>query len=471
MPVSERHVLGSPLDRAYTRATGARPIEGNHVALLKDAAQNYPAWLKAIRAARRTIHFESYIVHNDDVGREFAEALAERARAGVRVRVLYDWWGTFGLGARLLWRTVRRAGGEARPVNPPRVWSPFGWVSRDHRKALTVDGRLAFVSGLCVGRCWVGDPARGVEPWRDTGIGLEGPAVAAVERAFAAIWAECGPPLAPDEIPRTEDLAKAGSHTVRVVASVPSMAGLYRLDQLIASVACETLWLTDAYFIATTPYVQGLCAAAADGVDVRLLVPRSSDVPGVSALSRGGYRALLEGGVRVFEWNGSMLHAKTAVADGRWARVGSTNLNPVSWLGNWELDVAIEDESFASGLEEMYLDDLTNATEIVLSSRKRVLPIDHPRRPLRRRFRRGSASRAAAGAIGVGSAVGAAITSRRALGPAEARLLGFVALLLVGIASLGLVKPLVVTVPVAVVLLWIALALVIRAWRLHRLKE
>jgi cardiolipin synthase len=118
--------------------------------------------------------------------------------------------------------------------------------------------------------------------------------------------------------------------------------------------------------------VQALKSAATDGVDVRLLVPGSRDVPFIGSLSRAGYRPLLEAGVRVFEWNGPMLHAKTAVADSRWARVGSTNLNLTSWIGNWELDVAVEDEPFAKAMEAMYLDDLSHATEVVLTARRRV---------------------------------------------------------------------------------------------------
>ena len=132
----------------------------------------------------------------------------------------------------------------------------------------------------------------------------------------------------------------------------------------------------------------GLKSAATDGVDVRLLVPGASDVPFIGPLSRAGYRPLLEAGVRVFEWNGSMLHAKTAVADSRWARVGSTNLNLTSWIGNWELDVAVEDEAFANAMEAMYVDDLSHATEVVLTARRRVRLSQQPeprrRRPLGR---------------------------------------------------------------------------------------
>ncbi len=146
---------------------------------------------------------------------------------------------------------------------------------------------------------------------------------------------------------------------------------MMRLDTLVASLARERLWITDAYFVGVPGHVQALTAAAADGVDVRLLVPGGSDLPLVRSFSRATYRGLLEGGVRVFEWNGSMLHAKTAVADGLWARVGSTNLNLQSWLGNWELDVAVEDAPFAAAMEAMYQADLENATEVVLPTRHR----------------------------------------------------------------------------------------------------
>jgi cardiolipin synthase len=154
-----------------------------------------------------------------------------------------------------------------------------------------------------------------------------------------------------------------GAMRVHVVAGIPGAAGIYRLDLLVASVARKSLWLTDAYFVATAAYTQALRAAAIDGVDVRLLVPGASDIPAISPLSRAGYRPLLEAGVRVFEWNGTMLHAKTAVADGTWARVGSTNLNLVSWMSNYELDVAIEDAGFAQAMATQYEKDLGRATK------------------------------------------------------------------------------------------------------------
>src|SRR5262249_45426442 len=148
-----------------------------------------------------------------------------------------------------------------------------------------------------------------------------------------------GEPLPGDGVPSRKAMAPAGGAALRVVATMPNTAGLFRLDQLVAALARQRLWLADAYYAGTTAYVQALGAAGRDGVDVRLLVPNGTDIALLRPLSRAGYRTLLEAGVRVFEWNGSMMHAKTAVADGRWARVGSTNLNIASWLGNCELDV------------------------------------------------------------------------------------------------------------------------------------
>ena len=197
------------------------------------------------------------------------------------------------------------------------------------------------------------------------------------------------------------------------MASTPGTAGLYRLDPLVASLARRTLWLTDAYFAGTSAYVQALRAAAQDGVDVRLLVPGAgSDVPLMQAVSRAGYRALLEAGVRVFEWNGPMLHAKTAVADARWARVGSTNLNLASWMGNRELDVVVENEAFGLQMEQMFEDDLGNATEIVLRRWARVRPAGDARVPRARRAG-GSATRAAAGAVRIGNALGSVLAARQ----------------------------------------------------------
>ena len=457
-------------EQALSRTAGAPLVTGNHVQLLKDARENYPAWLEAIAGARRCIFFENYIIDNDDTGQRFAAALAERARAGVRVRVIYDWVGGLGLGSHQVLEPVTAAGGEVRVFNAPSPLSPFGWMQRDHRKMMAVDGRIGFVSGLCVSSRWNSDAANGIAPWRDTGIAITGPAVADIERAFAQVWAATGAPLAEDAFTPAASMARTGDVPLRVLANLPNYANLYRLDQLIATMATRTLWLTDAYYVGIAPYVQALRAAARDGVDVRLLVPGVSDVIAVTTLSRSGYRTLLENGIRVFEWNGSMLHAKTAVADGRWARVGSTNLNIASWIGNYELDVAIEDAGFAAQMEAAYEEDLCNATEIVLSARNRVRPAVERRRDRTRAHRRfrGSASRAAAGALRIGNTVGAAITNHRVLGPAEAGIMALVALAMLGLVTIALLWPLAVALPLSLLGAWIALSLLARAYVLRR---
>ena len=456
------------LDRAFARATGSPRIEGNAVRILRDAAENFPAWLEAIAAAERTVLFESYLWDDDEVGREFVAALAARARAGVRVCVVYDWLGSLGAGS--LWTDLRAAGAEVRCFNPFTLESPLGWVSRDHRKTIAIDGCVGFVSGVCVSAAWRGDRRRRLEPWRDTGIEICGPAVAELEEAFAEVWRACGGgPLTAYAVSAPDAIARAGDIAVRVIAGTPTAAGVFRLDQLIASAARRYLWLTDAYFVGISPYVQALCAAARDGVDVRLLVPGVSDIAGLQPLSRAGYRPLLAAGVRVFEWKGTMLHAKTAVADGLWARVGSTNLNFASWIQNWELDVAIEDGGFAEAMAAMYEEDLGRATEIVLTQRNRVrkTPDAGAAEPLRHAAS-GSAGRAAAGAISVGNAMGAALTNRRLLGPAESGLLVKLAAFALATAVVGFVWPRTLALPLAIISAWLGLSMLGKAWALRR---
>jgi cardiolipin synthase len=463
---SSFRVLG---DQAFSRAAGAPLVPGNKIRILRNAHENYPAWLEAMRSATRTIHFESYIIHADEVGYQFAELLAKKARQGVRVRLIYDWVGALGNTSWGFWRRLRKAGVEVRCFNPPRLYSPFGWITRDHRKMIAVDGRIGFVTGLCVGARWVGNPARRIEPWRDTGVAIEGPAVADIEQSFARMWASLGPPVPAQDLPRSGgSLSPAGDVTLRIVASEPNTAGLYRLDQLIAAVARNSIWLTDAYFLATPGYTQALRAAALDGVDVRLLLPRTSDIPVVRSMSRVGYRSLLEAGVRIFEWNGSMLHAKTGVADGRWARVGSTNLNVTSWMENYELDVVVEDEPFARAMEDVYLEDLAHSTEIVLRAKRKVRRAEEPEQRLPRRgSARGSAGRAATGMIAFGSTIGAAMTNREVLGPAEAPIMFTAALVLLALTAIAVLAPFLVSILIGVLGGWIAVTLLIKAFRLR----
>ncbi len=479
-PILRRaHVGQSLMDQAVSRAAGARKIEGNKVRLLRDAAENYPAWLDAIAKAERYVYFEAYIMCDDVSGRRFADALIEKARAGVTVRLLYDWLGALAKTPSRFWKSMSAAGIEVRCFNPFSFSSPLGWVNRDHRKSVVVDGRVGFITGLCVGDAWVGDPERHVAPWRDTGVEVRGPAVAEIARAFSRVWSVAGPPIPETELVAREDIPIAGDTSVRVVASEPWRARLLRIDELVAGAARRTLWLTDAYYAGMPTHVQALRAAAQDGVDVRLLVPGGTDIPVLRPLSQAGYRPLLEAGVRVFEWNGPMMHAKTAVADGQLARVGSSNLNIASWLGNYELDALVEDEAFARAMVASYLDDLTHATEVVLHARRqfRVSGSDaqsstQSGEPLERRRRgrtkgTGSAGRGVAGAIRLGNTVSAAVTDRRVLAAADARIVAAAGATLVVLAAIGVWWPRVFAIPLALLALWFGAAMLVQSYRLR----
>lgn len=445
--------------RVLTRAAGGAFSHGNAVRLLKDADENYPAWLEAIAGARHYVHFENYIIHDDEVGRRFAAALAERARAGVKVRLIYDWLGCIKTAPRRFWAALRTAGVEVRTYNPPRFDAPISWLSRNHRKTLSVDGVVGYVSGLCVGKMWVGDPSRNVEPWRDTGVELRGPAVAELERAFAGVWASLGEPIEAGALITSN--VPVADVTLRVVASAPATAGLLPVNELAAALAQKRLWLTDAYFSGGTRYVRALCDAARAGVDVRLLLPGASDIPLMKALSRAGYRALLAAGVRIFEWEGVMLHAKTGVADSMWSRVGSTNLNPASWFGNCELDVLIDDAAFAEQMERQYLEDLSHSTEVVLDRKRRV-------RAPRSKVPHGSGRATAAGALRVGNVLGAGLIRHRVLEPSEGRLMLAVAFVLAALAVLAVSFPRIAAYGLTALLGWLALTFALRGIKAMR---
>jgi len=453
---------------AMARTTGSPLTEGNGVRILHDAPENYPAWEQAIASARRTVHMEMYIFRADTWGGKFAALLAERAAAGVKVRVLCDWFGSWSTPHRLF-RPLLDHGGMVRYSNPLHASKPLAAVRRNHRKVICVDGSVAFISGLCIADPWMGDPGHGIAPWRDTGVELRGPAVADAEEAFAHSWRDFGGTVDDDELPVREAIAAAGPHGVRVIASTPETARLLRVDLLVAALARRRLWLTDAYFIGNVPYVQALRYAAADGVDVRLLLPSRSDIRWIGATSRSRYRTLLEAGIRIFEWRGPMLHAKTAVADGLWTRIGSTNLNAGSWMNNWEMDVSIEDASIAGEMEAQYQVDLQNSDEIILSNGTLVVRPPPEPQHANKGMRSGSmpTGTGSGGQLlsevgSLGSAVGAAVTGGRPLERFEtAPLIGVGAILLL-VAAVGFWRPQVVFWPIGIALTLLGLQLLSR---------
>jgi cardiolipin synthase len=453
------------VEASFDRVTGAELLPGNAVRLLKDAAENYPAWLAAIEAAKERIFFESYIMHEDEQGALFADALIKKAQEGVSVKLIYDWMGGFGKTSRHFWRRLRDGGVEVRCYNPPTFFDPLLIFVRDHRKCLIVDGQIAFVTGLCVGQDWVGRPEKNMPPWRDTGVEIRGAAVADVERTFANIWALTGAPLDKNLLAKREDFPKTGDIAVRVVEGAPSTSHIYRIDQILAAGVRETMWITDAYFVGVPAYLQSIRDAAQDGVDVRILVPQGTDIGIIRDTTRSTYRSLLEAGVRVFEWNGSMVHAKTAVFDGRFSRVGSTNLNIASWFGNYELDVLVEDAEFGRQMQEMFLEDLQNSTEIVLADTQKIPRKLRKHRKKLRGKGAGSVRKATAGAINAATSISAIITKQAPLGAAEAKLLFLVGAVLLAFALLLIFFPRIASIPLVIILLILALPTLLKALR------
>ncbi|HUE95206.1 MAG TPA: phospholipase D-like domain-containing protein, partial [Longimicrobiaceae bacterium] len=355
-------------ERAMVRASDAVLIRGNTARVLPDSPVAFSTWIESIERAKEWVHLENYIIRNDRIGRLFRELLADKAQEGVRVRLLYDWVGCWAT-PKSFWKPFRAAGVDVRAFSPPRVTEPLKILRRDHRKVVVVDGSYASVAGMCIGDEWAGESKGGAPAWRDTGVEIIGPAAAVVDRAFARTWRETGEMLPLEEIPDPQAVPRVGDVSIRVVEGEPGRSRIYRLSQFVAVGVEQRLWITDPYFVAPPAMTEALAAAARDGVDVRILVPAYNNWPLIGGFSRAGYRPLLEAGVRIFEWEGPMIHAKTAVADGVWSRVGSSNLNLASLMSNWELDITILDRGVGAQMEDLFMRDLSSSVEIELPSR------------------------------------------------------------------------------------------------------
>jgi len=468
--------------QAMERATGASEIRGNALRLQFEGSSTFEAWLEAIEAAERVVYFENYIVRDDRVGRAFRDVLVAKAREGVPVRLIYDWVGCWATPHRY-WKPLHEAGVEVRAFNRPALRDPLGVLQRDHRKLICIDASVAFVGGFCVGVEWAGSGNN--PPWRDTGVEVRGPAAAVAMRAFERIWSEIGPPVPESLAPVPSSIAPVGDTPVWIIEGEPGRSRVFRTLSLVAAHARRRVWITDPYFVAPRPISEALAAAAKDGVDVRVLLPGHNNWPLVGSLSRGGYRFLLENGVRLFEWQGPMIHAKTAVCDGVWARIGSSNLNTASLLGNWEIDVGVLDEDMAAQLEALFLADLASSVEIVLPrsrvglwhASRGVEDRDPPKASLEpegslserlereiRSAGKGSSRWRMADLVRAGSVFGTAIAGHRPLGREDRTVLGTVSAMVLVTAALFALFPAVLGWTAAVLLGWLGIVIGVRAF-------
>ncbi|WP_339526071.1 cardiolipin synthase [Pseudomonas sp. EA_35y_Pfl2_R111] len=361
----EESIVGSPL------------TTGNRVELLQDGPRTYTSMLEAIADAREHINMESYIFDDDEVGQHFADALIAKQQAGVQVNLIHDSVGTLGTATSFFTR-LSEAGVqvvEFNPINP--LTAKAGWTvnQRDHRKLLIVDGRIAFLGGINISSVYSGsslrlgsqdDPASDL-PWRDTHLRLEGPVVGELQKLFIDTWAkQKGPPLPIDQyVPAAE---ARGSEVVRAIGSSPDDPYSLIYVTLISALrsAQDEIWLTNAYFVPDPQLLSTLKDAVARGVDVRLILPSSTDSWLVFHAGRAYYDELLQAGVRLYERHEALLHAKTAVIDGVWSTVGSTNLDWRSFLHNQEVNAVVLGNDFGDKMRAAFRADLEKSREITL---------------------------------------------------------------------------------------------------------
>ena len=353
---------------------------GNRVVLLEDGPSTYKAMLAAIASARDHVHMETYILEDDEVGRTFADALVAKRAEGVPVHLIRDSVGTLRTPKEFFQR-MTDAGIqvlEFNPVNP--LVAKAGWDvnERDHRKLLVVDGRVAILGGINISSVYSsgsssGSGSRGTTdakgkdrlPWRDTDLQIEGPVVEQLQKLFMQTWqAQKGPALPPRNY--FPPLAPVGKEVVRAIGSTPDEPYSRIYVTLISALnsADTEILLTNAYFVPDPQLVQALLNAVARGVDVKLIVPSVSDSSLVFHAGRSHYDGLLGGGVKLYERKEALLHAKTAVIDGVWATVGSTNLDWRSFLHNQELTAVILGSDFGAKMRESFERDLAASTRI-----------------------------------------------------------------------------------------------------------
>jgi cardiolipin synthase len=354
-------------------ATRSPLIAGNKVTLLFDGPKTVAAMMAAIANAKNHINFETYIFDQDDLGMRFADLLIAKQRAGVQVNIIYDSVGTIGTPAEFF-EKMRAAGislTEFNPVNPLKRFSLWRINNRDHRKILVVDGRIGFAGGINIADDYsrsslfrARKKSQSELGWRDTHVQIEGPAVAALQWLFLDTWTRQNTQDLPDR-DFFPPLAEAGDRIIRVVASEPgSDFEIYKAYVLAIQEARKTIHLTAAYFVPDAQILESLIQAARRGVSVKIVVPSVSDIGLVMYAGRSSYEELLEAGVRIYQLQASVLHAKTAVIDGVWSTVGSTNIDVRSFLHNNEINIVVLGEEFGKSMEAAFREDIKNSVEI-----------------------------------------------------------------------------------------------------------
>jgi cardiolipin synthase len=351
------------------RAKGVAYVAGNSVTLLRDGAEAYPSMLEAIGGSTEQVLVEMYWFGSDKVGRTFADALLAAASRGVEVAVIYDAVGSFGVDMRIF-DELRRGGCRVVEFGPIAPWRHRfrleGLTRRDHRKIIVVDGEIGYTGGINIGDPWL-PRAEGGAGWRDDAVRVEGPAVRGLSACVLGAWRRAGGP-ALSRVSRSDvgPEPRQGGQKVSVLSESQLLGRRQIANAYVSELARaeRRVWVTNPYFVPDRVIRRSFGKAAERGVDVRVLLPGISDVEVVRIASRATWDKLLASGVRLFEYQGAVLHAKSAVVDGRWSTVGSFNLDYRSRRSNLELNVAVLDESFAARMERSFTRDLEAAVEV-----------------------------------------------------------------------------------------------------------
>ncbi|WP_443073303.1 phospholipase D-like domain-containing protein [Streptomyces sp. NBC_01451] len=352
------------LRRRLERLIGVAATEGNVLVPLRNGDEIFPAMLGAIRSARHTIDMMTFVYWRGQIAHDFAAALADRAREGVRVRLLLDGFGAKKIERRFL-DLMTTAGVEVAWFRKPAWLSPFKQNHRCHRKALVVDEHTAFTGGVGIAEEWCGD-ARNPAEWRDTHVQVRGPAVDGIAAAFAQNWAECHDELF-DDRDRFTDHPQAGSSVVQVVRGSASI-GWQDMQTLIRVMLCsaeESFRLATAYFAPDPYFIDLLCETAGRGVRVEILLPGPhTDQRACQLAGQHHYTRLLQAGVHIRQYQPTMMHAKIITVDSVASLIGSTNFNRRSMDHDEEVMLAVLDEEFTASLERDYEADLKNSVDI-----------------------------------------------------------------------------------------------------------
>jgi cardiolipin synthase len=363
-------VVGEPsFFRTIEAHTDAPIVGGNRIEVLLNGNETFPAILRDIRAAKSTITFAQYLYEGGSIAREIAQAFAERGRAGVKVRILLDDHGSGSAPAEII--DIMKQGGceveyfrriEAEGIIFP--WKLLRYNYRSHRRVLVIDGKIGFTGGYGISDAWTGD-GRTPDHWRDTNVRVEGPVVIFLQAAFAESWLETtGIAIGGENyFPRLDPV---GNITGQIVKSSPSGGSFqnYMLFLLSINSAKKSILITNPYFIPDDVMTEALVKAAGRGVRVEILLPGKIDSQLTYTASRSHYGPLLLGGIHVYEYKASLMHAKTIIVDSVWATIGSTNFDNRSFALNQEINLTVYNREIAQRLERIFADDLKYAERV-----------------------------------------------------------------------------------------------------------